>query len=101
MSRSGAEVSELWHRLVYIRRVRAALGCLAALICGAAVGVATWMVGLQVAPPCPRCQGPYCSLGACVWGLGSAVFRSDLAVAGLFGLIAAALALLAMRRWAR
>jgi hypothetical protein len=99
MSRSGSGVSELKHHLVYIRLMRTALGCLAALICGAAVAVATWMVGLQVAPPCPRCQGHYCSLGACVWSLGSAVFRSDLAVAGLFGLIAAALALLAVRRW--
>lgn len=81
--------------------MRAALGCMAALIGGVAVAVATLIVGLQVAPPCPPCGGPrYCSLTACVWGLGSAVFRSDMAVAGLLGLVAAALALLAMRRWA-
>ena len=78
--------------------MKAALAGLGALICGAAVALATWIVGLQLAPPtCPRCEGPGpCSLVACVFDV-----RGHMAVAGLFGVVAVALALLAIRRWAR
>jgi hypothetical protein len=70
----------------------------AALTCGVVAAVATFLVGLAVAPSmtCPRCDGSGpCSLMACVVDI-----RTHVVVAVLLGLVASVLAYLALQRWA-
>lgn len=68
-----------------------------ALVGGAALTAATWILGLQLAPVgCTPCLGPGPCLTVC-----KVDFSGHVAVAGLVGLVAAVLVLLVMQRLTR
>ena len=75
--------------------MRAMLAGSVAVVVGAIVAVGTFVLVMPMVPPdCPRNDGPYRSLVACVWHP-----EGPIALAGVLGVIAVALTAFALRRW--